>query len=245
MSAIFADPMPLRFHPHSNSFAPKWTIPWNSILRAIQAKIFSTSYSKLPPNNAPWFPTPPDALTSDSGWQLEKNKTFLQKTCQILKERGVRSSLFVDPLSWNLKETKALKEISPSRIELYTESFATAFGTPQLPQTLALYSSLAQLSKELGIGINAGHDLNQENLSTLIQAIPSIEEVSIGHALICEALFEGMEVTINNYLGILGWNKSKEEGARETPHKPLGQKNEMGQKNERGEEITTPWEKRP
>ena len=111
----------------------------------------------------------------------------------------------MDPFSWNEGETQALREIAPSRIELYTESFAVAWGTEKLSSTLAAYQSLAQLVQDLGISVNAGHDLDQQNLGTLVQAIPSIEEVSIGHALICEALYKGMESTLRNYLRILGW----------------------------------------
>ena len=158
---------------------------------------------QIRPDQCTLVPDPPDTLTSNAGWLLNKNKSFLQRVCQRLHQEGVRSSLFVDPLSWNSKETEALKEISPSRVELYTESFATDFENNQLPQGLQPYISLAQRASELNIGLNAGHDLNQKNLPQLLQAIPSLEEVSIGHALICEALYDGIETTIRNYLKIL------------------------------------------
>ena len=158
---------------------------------------------QIRPDQCTLVPDPPDTLTSNAGWLLSKNKAFLQKICQRLHQEGVRSSLFVDPLSWNSEETEALKEISPSRVELYTESFATDSKNNQLPQGLQPYISLARQANELNIGLNAGHDLNQKNLPQLLQAIPSLEEVSIGHALICEALYDGIETTIRNYLKIL------------------------------------------
>ena len=144
-------------------------------------------------------------MTSHAGWPLEENKNQLKEVIQKLEKVGVRSSLFVDPMSWSDSETQALKDMAPSRVELYTESFADDFGTQKLSTTLAQYESLACVAKGLGIGVNAGHDLNQQNLGILMRVIPFIEEVSIGHALICEALYEGMESTIKNYLKILGW----------------------------------------
>ena len=157
------------------------------------------------PEQCTLVPDPPEVLTSHAGWPLEENKDQLKEFTQKLEGAGIRCSLFVDPMSWNHRETQALKEIAPSRVELYTERFAVDFNTPQLENTLVLYKSLARIAEEFKIGINAGHDLNQQNLGTLIQTIPSINEVSIGHALICEALYEGMESTLTNYLKILGW----------------------------------------
>ena len=157
------------------------------------------------PHQCTLVPDPPEALTSNAGWPLARNQRQLQTITQRLKDLGVRCSLFVDPMAWSPEESLALKEILPTRVEIYTESLARAFGSPQLSEVLNSYQSLARIAGDLGIGLNAGHDLNQHNLHSLIQAVPSIEEVSIGHALICEALYEGMEKTLQNYLRILGW----------------------------------------
>lgn len=166
---------------------------------------FLNLITEVGPTQCTLVPDAPNALTSNAGWPLAENKARLKEISQRLKERGICGSLFVDPHSWSHNETLALEDIAPSRVELYTENFAVHFDTPKLQETLAPYQSLAHIAKNLHIGVNAGHDLNQQNLGTLVQAIPFIDEVSIGHALICEALYDGMEPTIKNYLKILGW----------------------------------------
>ena len=160
---------------------------------------------KAQPDQCTLVPDPPDVLTSNQGWVLAENTAKLQEITQKLKKWGIRVSIFLDPLVWNSHETEALKVISPCRIEMYTKSFASAFTTPQLPTILESFQKLAQIAQEFGVGLNAGHDLDQKNLHTLVETFPLIEEVSIGHALICEALLEGMETTVKNYLRILGW----------------------------------------
>jgi len=156
------------------------------------------------PDQATLVPDPPEALTSSAGWRLHENRNFLSQVIRHLRKANVRVSIFIEPQTMTDNDYEVLGELKPDRVELYTEAFADAFGTANESKVLALYRSAAERARELGIGVNAGHDLNQRNLAALLRAIPWIAEVSIGHALICEALDAGMESTIRAYLRILG-----------------------------------------
>ncbi|MDE0152100.1 MAG: pyridoxine 5'-phosphate synthase [Bdellovibrionales bacterium] len=212
------------------------------------------------PHQCTLVPDPPSALTSDQGWDLEDQFSFLEKVLGFLKKNKVRSSVFIDPLCFNLS---ALQKLCPDRVEFYTGKWAKTFDhirqkeTPSLdnvkhrksalssiPSSSAQQSRLAphyfapakagiqktvlqsetnggialnkeclkiletyktaseQISK-LGIGINAGHDLNQQNLKPLIERVPLVQEVSIGHALISEALYDGLKLTLEHYHRLL------------------------------------------
>lgn len=164
---------------------------------------FFTLLERCPPDQATLVPDPPDALTSNAGWDLARHRDFLASCVRRLKDLGVRSSLFVDPLRMNGGEWEALEQIKPDRIELYTELFADAFGGPEQNAVTAHYVRAAEKARDLGVGVNAGHDLSQANLNFLLQNIPWIEEVSIGHALICEALEQGLSITVQNYLRLM------------------------------------------
>ena len=130
---------------------------------------------------------------------------MLKLTLERLQDSlGTRVSLFLDPFNFTPEQAEALMRLKPSRIELYTERYADAFATPERESVTATYAAVAALAKSHGIGVNAGHDLNQKNLGFLLTQAPQIEEVSIGHALICEALEEGLQTTIGNYLKIVG-----------------------------------------
>jgi len=155
------------------------------------------------PHQATLVPDPPEALTSNAGWDLEKNESLLSGIVQDLRAVGVRVSLFVDPFEFNGKQKQSLAIIQPDRIELYTERFADAFGTGEQAAVTAVYRDAALAARELGVEINAGHDLNQQNLGYLCAQIPFLQEVSIGHALICEALEQGLQTTLGNYQRIL------------------------------------------
>jgi pyridoxine 5-phosphate synthase len=148
-------------------------------------------------------PDPPHVLTSNAGWNLEENFELLNHVIEVLAENQVRSSLFIDPFAMTEQEIQYLKTIKPNRVELYTEAYADAFGTKNQTRVLDVYQRVAYEVECLDIGLNAGHDLNLDNLRFFIQQIPIIQEVSIGHALICEALYLGMEETIKRYLGFL------------------------------------------
>jgi pyridoxine 5-phosphate synthase len=140
----------------------------------------------------------PDALnqlTSDHGWDTITHKAFLLDTIQIFKEHGIRTSIFVDP---DLKMIEAAPETGTDRIELYTESYAHAYDSNK-ESAIAPFIVAAKKANELGLGINAGHDLSLDNLQFFKQHISTLLEVSIGHALICDALYYGLENTIQLY----------------------------------------------
>lgn len=163
---------------------------------------------EIRPDQATLVPDPPDVLTSNAGWRVQENLALLTEVNKKLKALNVRSSFFIDVLAWNSSEEEALSKLKPDRVELYTEKYATDFNTASFDQTLKKYQSVAQKLSSLSIGINAGHDLNLDNIRTLVTEIPEIEEVSIGHALIAEALYLGLESTIKKYLKEMGYENS-------------------------------------
>ncbi len=167
----------------------------------------STDFLRLlaqhPPHQATLVPDPPDAITSNAGWDLVANKDFLAGVLARLGAAGIRVSLFVEPAKFDRAQEEALAALRPGRIELYTEAFAEAFPTRERDKVTEDYARVARFASDLGIGVNAGHDLSQENLRFLLQRVPQIKEVSIGHALICEALEQGLETTVKNYVAIV------------------------------------------
>jgi pyridoxine 5-phosphate synthase len=135
-------------------------------------------------------------LTSDHGWDTLKEQDYLKEIIGVFKKAGIRVSIFVDP---NEKMIEAAASTGTDRIELYTEMYAKQFAAGNKENAIAPYINAAAIAKKLGLGINAGHDLDRFNLPYLIQSIPSIDEVSIGHALISDALYLGLENTIQLY----------------------------------------------
>lgn len=141
----------------------------------------------------------PDALgqlTSDHGWDTIRHKDYLRSIIQVFKDAGIRVSIFVDPL---VDMVAGAAETGTDRIELYTESYARQFAAGNREQAVAPYVHAAVKARELGLGINAGHDLDLQNLQYFNQQIPWLDEVSIGHALICDALYLGFENTVQLY----------------------------------------------
>lgn len=141
----------------------------------------------------------PDALgqlTSDHGWDTVKNKNYLESMISVFKNEGIRVSIFVDPL---VEMVEGAAATGTDRIELYTEGYAKLFATGKHNEAISPYKDAAIKAKESGLGINAGHDLDLQNLKFLKQNIPWIDEVSIGHALICDSLYLGFENTIQLY----------------------------------------------
>lgn len=141
----------------------------------------------------------PDALnqlTSDHGWDTIKEQAYLKEIITTFKKAGIRVSIFVDPIE---AMVEAAATTGTDRIELYTESYAKQFEEGKKEIAIHPYIKAATLAKELGLGINAGHDLDRHNLPYLVQQIPFIDEVSIGHALISDALYFGLENTIQLY----------------------------------------------
>jgi pyridoxine 5-phosphate synthase len=134
-------------------------------------------------------------LTSDHGWDTIKNKDYLRGMIAVFQKAGIRVSIFVDPV---VEMVQGAAETGTDRIELYTEGYAKQFATNK-QQAIASYMSAAAKAKELGIGLNAGHDLDLQNLQYFKQNIPWLDEVSIGHALICDALYLGLENVVQLY----------------------------------------------
>jgi len=150
---------------------------------------------KVKPHQVTLVPDPPEALTSNAGWDTIKHKSFLQEIIAQLKEEGIRTSIFVDTNPENIINAVTT---NTDRVELYTEPFARIY--PEDPQkAIEPYIEAANIAKKHGLQLNAGHDLNLENLKFFNQHIPFLAEVSIGHALICDALYYGLEETIALY----------------------------------------------
>jgi pyridoxine 5-phosphate synthase len=150
---------------------------------------------KVRPEQVTLVPDPPGVLTSNAGWDTVKNAEFLRSVIQRLKKAGIRVSVFIDT---NQELISAAVETGTDRIELYTEAYAAAY-LKNAGQAVAAFREAALLANKLGLGVNAGHDLNLDNLSYFATEVPHLMEVSIGHALISDALYLGLENTIRLY----------------------------------------------
>lgn len=135
-------------------------------------------------------------LTSNHGWNTIEHQQYLQDMIRVFKNAGIRTSIFVDP---ETEMVEAAQTTGTDRIELYTESYAQLYAAGQKDQAISKYKAAAQKALELGIGLNAGHDLDLNNLQFFAREIPGLLEVSIGHALICDALYLGLENTVQLY----------------------------------------------
>jgi pyridoxine 5-phosphate synthase len=135
-------------------------------------------------------------LTSDHGWDTIRNKDYLKNIIAVFKKAGIRVSIFVDP---DIKMVDGAAATGTDRIELYTESYAKQFGVGSRESGVGPYIEAAKKAKELGLGLNAGHDLDLHNLKYFKQNIPWLDEVSIGHALICDAIYLGFENAVQLY----------------------------------------------
>lgn len=151
---------------------------------------------KTKPHQATLVPDAPDAITSNAGWDGIKHAGFLNEVISEIKKHGVRVSVFVDP---DPKMVEAAAKVGADRVELYTEPYASGYHKDR-ESAISPYVVAADAAIKSGLGLNAGHDLDLHNLAFLIQRIPTIDEVSIGHALICDALYLGLENTIQMYL---------------------------------------------
>jgi len=151
---------------------------------------------EVKPHQVTLVPDALDQLTSDHGWATIKNKDYLRDTIAIFKDAGIRVSIFVDPVI-EMVEGAALT--GTDRIELYTEGYAKQYALGKRDRAVVPYVAAAKKAKELGLGLNAGHDLDLHNLKFLKQNIPWLDEVSIGHALICDAIYLGYENAIQLY----------------------------------------------
>jgi pyridoxine 5-phosphate synthase len=148
------------------------------------------------PHQATFVPDSEDQFTSDHGWNLPADAERLRPMIAECKSLGVRVSLFMDPLPEAMAHVAAL---GADRIELYTETWASAFGTPREAETVTAFAAAARAALAQGLGINAGHDLNRDNLTRFLREVPGVSEVSIGHALIADALELGYTEAVRDY----------------------------------------------
>ncbi|MFH2095929.1 MAG: pyridoxine 5'-phosphate synthase [Bacteroidota bacterium] len=154
---------------------------------------------RVQPHQVTLVPDPPGALTSNAGWKTGENKLLLQDVIGRLKEAGIRTSIFVDTCEENISNAPAT---GTDRIELYTEPYAANYSADR-DKAIAPFVIAAVLANKLKLGINAGHDLNLENLKFFAQNIPGVLEVSIGHALVSDSLYFGLKDTIARYKALL------------------------------------------
>ena len=152
------------------------------------------------PDQVTLVPDAHDAITSNSGWDTVANRDFLTEVCSQFKSKGIRTSIFVDPDPIMVAGAAAC---GADRVELDTAAYAANYAKGR-QRAIAPYYMAAKQARKSGLGLNAGHDLNLENLHYFVQTIPWTDEVSIGHALICDALYMGLEKTIKAYLKALG-----------------------------------------
>ena len=141
-------------------------------------------------------PDAADAITSNAGWNTIANREFLTKMCERFHHEGIRVSIFVDP---DPEMVSGAKECGADRVELYTEAYAAGYHTDR-EKAIEPYIAAAERAREVGLGLNAGHDLNLDNLRYFLTRIPWVDEVSIGHALMSDALYFGLENTVALYL---------------------------------------------
>jgi pyridoxine 5-phosphate synthase len=149
------------------------------------------------PHQCTFVPDDESQPTSDHGWRFPEDAARLAPLIAEAKALGIRVSLFMDPLP---EAMGAVCQVGADRVELYTESYARAHGTADAPAVLAAFTATAQAALREGLGINAGHDLNRDNLADFLRAVPGVQEVSIGHALIADTLEFGMADTVRQYL---------------------------------------------
>ncbi|MCW3787105.1 pyridoxine 5'-phosphate synthase [Plebeiibacterium sediminum] len=150
---------------------------------------------KVKPHQVTLVPDPPEAITSNAGWDTIKNKSFLQEIISEFSEYGIRTSIFIDTDLDNISNAAAT---GTDRVELYTEPYAAMYAKDR-EKAIAPFVAAAEMAKKVGLKINAGHDLSLENLKFFSEKIPFLAEVSIGHALICDALYIGLEKAVKLY----------------------------------------------
>src|SRR5262245_21877721 len=167
---------------------------------------------RVRPAQCTLVPDPPGVLTSNAGWKLtEKEATErLREVLKRLRENGIRSSLFLEP---DLREIHRARELGAERIELYTGPYAHSFGTRENEAILEMHRHAAAEARKEGLGVDAGHDLNLKNIPTYAKTVKGLAEVSIGHALISDALYIGLEKAVKEYLKALGSRPQAKKGA--------------------------------
>ena len=157
---------------------------------------FTDLVLEVVPSQVTLVPDAHNAITSNAGWDTIANREFLMEKVREFKSNGVRVSIFVDPV---VEMVRGAKECGADRVELYTEAYAAGYEADR-EAAIAPYVAAAEEARRLGLGLNAGHDLNLDNLRYFVERIPYVDEVSIGHALISDALYYGLENTVQLYL---------------------------------------------
>lgn len=177
--------------------APNISVEFN--IEGYPSEDFLTLVERVRPAQVTFVPDPPDALTSNTGWDSITHQAFLKSIIHRMQQAGIRTSLFTnaDPA-----QVEAAAQTGTNRIELYTEPYAAEYSQNR-DQAIAPFVLAAETAARSGLGLNAGHDLSLENLEFFAKNIPGLLEVSIGHALICDALYLGLEKTIQAYLACL------------------------------------------
>lgn len=151
--------------------------------------------TEVRPAQVTLVPDAPDAVTSNAGWNTIENRTFLTRMCETFHAAGIRVSIFVDPIP---EMVEGAKKCGADRVELYTEAYASGYAADR-EKAIAPYVAAAEKARECGLGLNAGHDLSLVNLRYFVERIPWCDETSIGHALISDALYYGLENTVQMY----------------------------------------------
>jgi len=184
---------------NSDVYALKQVLETEFNIEGYPSASFVKMVKDVKPEQVTLVPDPPTAITSNAGWDVSKNKTFLLDIISELKKNNIRTSIFIEPAEHEAENAAA---IGADRVELYTEAYARQFNYDR-EKAIKPYINVAKVAQNCGLGLNAGHDLNLYNLEWFSSNIPWLLEVSIGHALICDALYYGLENTIQMYLGCL------------------------------------------
>ena len=163
----------------------------------VKTQSFIDLVCEVKPDQVTLVPDGYDALTSNAGWDVMANKQFLRDVCHTFMAHGIRTSIFIDP---NPVMAYAASECMADRIEMYTAAYAAGYAADP-EEAVRPYVATADAARTCALGVNAGHDLNLDNLAYFVRSIPWLDEVSIGHALISDALYLGLEETIARYLG--------------------------------------------
>ena len=172
---------------------PQLTTEFN--IEGYPSREFIELVLQVKPAQVTLVPDAPDQITSNHGWDTEKNLQFLTEVVAAFNEAGIRTSIFVDP---DVKMIEYAAKAGADRVELYTEPYAAGYAANR-EEAVAPYVVAAEAARKAGLGLNAGHDLSLENLAYFAECVPHLDEVSIGHALICDALYLGIAETIKRY----------------------------------------------
>ncbi|OQW51880.1 MAG: pyridoxine 5'-phosphate synthase [Proteobacteria bacterium SG_bin7] len=200
-NGITVHPRPDQRHiRYDDVYAIKKKIKVELNIEGYPSKEYVELIKKVKPSQATLVPDAPGVLTSDAGWEVEKNRELLGQVVGELKKTGARVSLFIDPDKASSGDLKLARELGAARIELYTKKYADEFAKGNGERVIIPYRRTAKLAGDFGLEINAGHDLNLDNLNFFVRNITNLKEVSIGHALICDALYFGLKRTVERYL---------------------------------------------